>query len=988
MVKLLLSSDHDPQPLKWLEYILEVLDNKSCTDHIVKSLLEIAELAYNLDKQPVMDYVTSKWSIAPRAAPLVTSKFINPFNTKPEQLLLPRQGLTVLSPSSIADTSYTHISLSGNQLGAVPEELFQLRSLETLDLSHNSLEKVPPLLRWNCPKLRELNLSFNCLTDPHRGMIRRHTERRQSSFEDEDRHAEPQRKVLQLTSHNIYPCIHSLINVDLSQNPKLTQVPEWVCVLPHLVILNLKGLPKLRELPKNLANWKSLSIIRLESEKMTFPPAKVCAQGSQSIMTYLRCQLRGSANYRHMNLMLLGWKGAGKSTLFKGLLRQKSTTSSVSMETGTFDYRGETRDRTTVRVTYHMINFTDEAMSLSMYQCFIIRRCVYLCLWDLAEGKKGLEALVPILRNIKSRLPEAKVVLIATHADQSPGVTLPDIYAWEREIFQVDNPSSLYDEQYSHSYGLPCLSQPILVNTLVKENIETLKKYIHVIASELKVENSQERMIEEMVPRSYTGLQSHIELKAKHLKEHKSIVRRSELVDSFRAISHQSGDLSDDDKEFALACQFLHESGTLFHYDPTNDKGQSDCFFLNLQWLSDTLAKVLNTCKTQKSNMGTINKPALMSILENTRIPNQYHKTFLCIMEKYDLIVALNMEREQFLLPMFLLPAPPQPHYSCYDLSNKDLILRKVFFQYLPESFFSLLLSRILLYIDQLAIQLLTLKHISIKEEQEVSPQYRDKAKRGKYFKLERGDYIVREKALENKEESVIAALTLSVNEPANTIQREAIHSKIQSLSKNFLHQQLFYPPSDVWITAYSFSHCLLWKQGIHIQFLDGTLAWIESENNAITIVTVGTELVRVKALVSLLSSLEVVAVENYYNVKREVMLPCSECIKICTLPKEEGTSPEEYSSNDHNSEYQLSLNLVSKINFFPLSNILTKLSQEEEGPLACQRCQKEPDLREMAPDIFFTDFPGNLRLERDQLKYEKNEETNLGKGGHGRVSY
>ena len=987
MVKLLLSSDHDPQPLKWLEYILEVLENKSCTDHIVKSLLEIAELAYNLDKQPVMDYIRSKWSIAPRAAPLITSKLINPFNTKPEQLLLPRQGLTVLSPSSIADTSYTHISLSGNQLGSVPEELFQLRSLETLDLSHNSLEKVPSLLRWNCPKLRELNLSFNCLTDPQRGMIRRNTERRQSSFDDEDRHAEPQRKVLQLTTHNMYPCIHSLINVDLSQNPKLTQVPEWVCVLPHLVILNLKGLPKLRELPKNLANWKSLSIIRLESEKMTFPPAKVCAQGSQSIMTYLRCQLRGSANYRHMNLMLLGWKGAGKSTLFKGLLGQKSTTS-ASMETGTFDYRGETRDRSTVRVTYHMINFTDEAMSLSMYQCFIIRRCVYLCLWDLTEGREGLEALVPILRNIKSRLPEARVVLIATHADQCPGVTLPDIYTWEREIFQVDSPSSLYDEEYSHSYGLPCLSQPFLVNTLVKENIETLKKYIHVIASELKVENSQERMIEEMVPRSYTGLQSHIESKAKHLKQHKSIVKRSELVDSFRAISHQSGDLSDDDKEFALACQFLHESGTLFHYDPTSDKEQSDCFFLNLQWLSDTLTKVLNTCKTQKSNIGTVDKAALMSVLESTEIPSQYYKTFLSIMEKYDLIVALNMEREHFLLPTFLLSVPPQPHYPCYDLSNKDLLLRKVFFQNLPESFFSRLLSHILLHIDQLAIQILALKHTSIAEEQEVSPQYRGEAKRGKHFKLERGDYIVREKVLENMEDSVIAALTLSVNEPANTIQRESIHSKIKSLSKNLLHQQPFFPPSDVWITAYTFSQCLLWKQGIHIQFQDGTLAWIESESNVITIATVGTELARVKALVSLLSSLETVAVENYSNLKRDTMLPCSECIKICTPPEEEGTSPEEYSSNDPNSEYQSSLNLVSKVNFFPLSNILTKLSSNEEGHLVCHQCEKEPDLREMAPDIFFTDFPGNLRLERDQLKYEKNEETSLGKGGYARVSY
>lgn len=50
------------------------------------------------------------------------------------------------------------------RLDFLPEALFKLPSLTTLDVSNNKLQTVPRDI-WTSPKLKELNASFNLLTD-------------------------------------------------------------------------------------------------------------------------------------------------------------------------------------------------------------------------------------------------------------------------------------------------------------------------------------------------------------------------------------------------------------------------------------------------------------------------------------------------------------------------------------------------------------------------------------------------------------------------------------------------------------------------------------------------------------------------------------------------------------------------------------------------------------------------------------------------------
>lgn len=51
-----------------------------------------------------------------------------------------------------------------NRLEEIPQEVFRLPSLVTLDISNNKLQELSFQL-WRSPKLKELNAAFNLLKD-------------------------------------------------------------------------------------------------------------------------------------------------------------------------------------------------------------------------------------------------------------------------------------------------------------------------------------------------------------------------------------------------------------------------------------------------------------------------------------------------------------------------------------------------------------------------------------------------------------------------------------------------------------------------------------------------------------------------------------------------------------------------------------------------------------------------------------------------------
>ena len=121
------------------------------------------------------------------------------------------------------------LDLRSNQLRIVPSCLLELPSLRDLRLSGNKITELPKTCNWS-PSLRVLYLSDNSLQTLPMSM------------------AEAKLSLLHLAKNNLYevpPCVCKIItleSLDLSGNPRLTQLPQQMGRLRNIVFLKLEHL--------------------------------------------------------------------------------------------------------------------------------------------------------------------------------------------------------------------------------------------------------------------------------------------------------------------------------------------------------------------------------------------------------------------------------------------------------------------------------------------------------------------------------------------------------------------------------------------------------------------------------------------------------------------------------------------------------------------------------------------------------------------------
>ena len=958
VLKLFICLERELQLETLLTEVAKNLNFKQCTDDLVPKLLSVAELLYDVDHQLSFDFVMSLVKKYSSSSLILLSKLLRPLNMFPQHLLLQNIGKANFLPSKLCDSHFSYISLSHNQLQHIPQGLFQLQFLVGLDLSHNSLKSLPSVLEWNCPRLKDLDVSHNNLIDSANELIKNSSARLNPGVacitDMPKEHAEPELKLFKLTGHRFYPCIHSLSSVNLSNNKSLSKVPEWVCVLPNLMFLNLKGLPKLHSLPQALALWKNLLGISLESSNMKSPPTYVCSQGTPAIVAYLRCHMRGCMPFRHMKVMILGRQQSGKITVYHGLsgCRRADTLAGAS-EKASYDYRLPFQSEANVRVTYHLMHFTNEAIRSSVYQCFLIRRCVYLFLWNIVEGKAGLEALMPILQTVQARVPGACVVLVVTHVDKRPDITLSDILSWEQDVFNVHDPLKLCFNEYASCYGLPCLSSPILINALSKVDIDKLKRELHLVACGLKLDKIQERLVEQAVPRSFIALQSLVESKVKQLGYQASIIRYEELMDSFHAISVR-GDLDDDEKQFSIACQFLHNAGVLFCFLCSD---QSNLIFLNLQWLSDVLARVLMDCAQHVTNSNVVICCKIIdAALEKAKVPVSFQAVFQLLLEQQGFLAALCAQKETFLMPLALPIIPPSQYPQC-NSTCKSILIRRVSFAFLPEFYFSWLQYYILANLHQLGAQLLTQTEctFSVLEAEIIGSCKEDApyATEHNQYRIDHNGYIIRQQSFDvsGRLEALFKVRAMASVEPIDSKHLQYMGMEIQALSQLFISHLSFEDHhSDPWVSPNSFSQCLLSKNRMFLNFLDGTSAWIElNGSHHLIITTSGNVEATIKSSVFLLSCLEMVCNIWYSGLEKYCDLPCPVCQKNIT---------EAPRLSDSDSSW------------IPLSLVLHNLRHDAKA-MHCPQCLTDVPLTDIAPDLLLMDFPLNDILKEEKLVVE-----------------
>lgn len=212
----------------------------------------------------------------------------------------------------------THIDLSHNCLTSLPSKIFKLPRLTSLNISHNQLTSLPSLEAWHpLSRLQVLKASHNQIvisnqsSSPHG---------RSNSSDGKEQ-------------------FRDLWYLDLSNN-MLTSFPTFIFFFRHVHYLDIShntkvGVAKLSsiilayyhnhypfqitKLPTELGRLKNLVTLVLDGLNLFHPPHFVVEQGTSAILYYMRGNLEHCSPWSSMRVVVVGSKGAGKTSLVKKL---------------------------------------------------------------------------------------------------------------------------------------------------------------------------------------------------------------------------------------------------------------------------------------------------------------------------------------------------------------------------------------------------------------------------------------------------------------------------------------------------------------------------------------------------------------------------------------------------------------------------------------------------------------------------------------------
>ncbi|KAL8584951.1 hypothetical protein ACOMHN_043587 [Nucella lapillus] len=275
----------------------------------------------------------------------------------------------------------TTLIMQRNALLRLPDNLFELQNLKHLEFSENYLEALPAAVG-----------SLSCLI--HLGL-------------DRNRLTEIPDEICKL---------HSLVTLNLSSN-QLSRIPERIHQLSQLQCLSLEN-NKLRELPllmdrlEGLVETEGLS---LHENYLHTPPQAICDQGIVPLFHFLK-ELRVSEATHRRKMILIGAVKAGKTSLRNALMLGRSRLTADHERTWVLErHLWEPESKLRVQV----LDFGGHHIYQTAHHMFLTPEALHLLVFDLSCYSADVfdEFIRHWLDAILDRAPEATIMLVGTHAD-------------------------------------------------------------------------------------------------------------------------------------------------------------------------------------------------------------------------------------------------------------------------------------------------------------------------------------------------------------------------------------------------------------------------------------------------------------------------------------------------------------------------------------------------------------------------------------------
>ncbi|XP_030762504.1 leucine-rich repeat serine/threonine-protein kinase 1 isoform X2 [Sitophilus oryzae] len=503
-----------------------------------------------------------------------------------------------------------------------------------------------------------------------------------SSTEDDETERNTQTQKARL----IFP---NLSMLDISNN-SIKEIPTNINELTNLSVLNISGNLDINELPPQMGLLSRLWNLNTRGCSLQ-DPLKFMIESKKyktmDIIGYLKSVLEDAKPYARMKLMIVGVQGIGKTSLLEQL-RQEGTTkrrpehwakrmgnkninvktskgtnmSTVGVDIGDWVYEKKIRNQSTYGpVVFRTWDFGGQREYYATHQYFLSKRSLYLVVWKITDGHRGINEILQWLVNIQARAPNSPVIIVGTHYDVVQEFN-PNISEDYQQIIR-DRFINVVDAE---KCGLPRVLDTIEISCKTKHNIKLLCNLIYDTVFSLKPPGSKELLLEQKVPATYLALEDVVNyIAAERRINGLDPVLTSEQYKSMVIAEMQQryNKTFRDWAELHQATLFLHDNGVLLHYD---DATLKDLYFLDPQWLCDMLAHVVTIREINPfARTGVMKLDDLKHVFKASNIgPIDTRGYVVNLLNKFE--VALTWDSRTLLIPS-LLP------------SEEDMILAQMY---------------------------------------------------------------------------------------------------------------------------------------------------------------------------------------------------------------------------------------------------------------------------------------------------------------------
>ncbi|XP_055923849.1 leucine-rich repeat serine/threonine-protein kinase 1 isoform X2 [Eupeodes corollae] len=547
----------------------------------------------------------------------------------------------------------------------------------------------------------------------------------------------------------------NLSMLDISNNC-LKEIPTSLHELSSLSVLNISGNVDVTDLPPHLGLLSRLWNLNTRGCLLQDPLKSMIESKkykTMDIIGYLKSIYEDAQPYARMKLMVVGVQGIGKTSLLD-ILTQGGSQKSRASENHWARRMGHTKNLSKTNrgvnistvgvdigtwicekrkkglgsrgpVVFRTWDFGGQKEYYATHQYFLSKRSLYLVLWKITDGHKGLAEILQWLGNIQARAPNSPVIIVGTYFDLV-GESFSPKKAEELQQIIREKFIAIPDAE---KIGLPRVIDSIEISCKTLHNIRLLSNIIYDTAFMLRSPGSKEPLLLQKIPASYIALEDIVNLISCNLKavgmdpvldaeRYKKIVTEEMRLHNYKSFR--------DVAELNQATMFLHDNGVVLHYD---DATLRDFYFLDPQWLCDMLAHVVTVREINPfARTGVMKLEDLQLLFRNTNTSANNNRSYIVnLLNKFE--VALTWDSRTLLIPSLLpLNEDVNPNagtavkisqrtrgrninigcsvsndinlnnlfYESFSRDNECGIRRILLMTYFPSGFWSRLLTRLL----------------------------------------------------------------------------------------------------------------------------------------------------------------------------------------------------------------------------------------------------------------------------------------------------